>query len=121
VDGLIRLKRCLYDGLRCQLLRYDDAGSENTPGYVSRQGLRVRVPDLLSDAMASRLRALRVTAGALTPPRWLLTDQIRLAPAAAKSGEAPLLFQLEANCISVLDGYVDVDPDFDTARSFGRA
>lgn len=121
VGGLSRLKRCLYDGLRHQLLRYDDSPS-GAPGYVSRQGLRVRVPELLSDPMTSRLRALRVTAGTLRPPRWLLTDQIKLVSVAAgTAGAQPLLFQLKANRVSVLDGYVDADPDFDTARSFGSA
>lgn len=120
-DGVCRVKRCLYDGLRGTLLRYDDAHPAG-PGYVTRQGLRVRVPPLFSDPMAARLRALHVATApaAAWRPRWLLTDQIVLKAAPRKAEDAgdPLLYVATAGLVSVLDGYVAVDPDFGEPREF---
>jgi HrpA-like RNA helicase len=115
--GLARFKRCLYDGLRGRALRYD----EKTATYATSQGVRVRVPDLLTDAMAARLRAIDVADAAPgAKPRWILTDQVTLAPAAARpeEGAPPLLYTVTTNLVSVLDGYVDVDPEFDAPRMF---
>jgi hypothetical protein len=121
-EGVRAFKRCLYDGLRARLLRWDP----QQPGggsYVSLQGVRVRTPGLFSDAMASRLRALHVTRSSAGEqrPRWLLTDHIRLAPAPKMPGDGgpPLLYVADTNLVSVLDGYVDPDPGFTAARSFG--
>jgi hypothetical protein len=121
-DGLIRLKRCLYDGLRGRLLRYEP-DHPSGPGYVTKQGLRVRVPDLLTDATASRLRALGVTRPGdrlAQRPRWILTDQVRLVPAPKTEAtrSPPLLYITEAGLVSVLDGFVAPDPEFDAPRSF---
>ena len=114
-DGVARLKRCLYDGLRARLLRLDPAAA----CYRTRQGLRVKAPDLLADAAASRLRALGV-ARRDARPRWLLTDVVRLAALPPQEGEKapPILYAAAANLVSVLDGYVDVDPELDGPRAF---
>jgi hypothetical protein len=116
--ALIRLKRCLYDGLRHRLLERGPEGE-----YVTRQGLRVRAPPLLADRVAARLRALRVTGGGEWQPRWLLTDQVRLMPAPQRPEEAaaPLLYAAETNLVCVLDGFVDPDPDFDAPRASAAA
>jgi hypothetical protein len=117
-EGLRRFKRCLYDGLRCRLLRRDrDQGA-----FFTAQGLRVAVPPLLAEATALRLRAIRVTA----PPagawqaRWVLTDRVRLTPAPRREGDAadPLLYVAEAGLVSVLDGFVDPDLEFAEPRMF---
>lgn len=122
-DGVVRLKRCLYDGLRGRLLRYAPDHPDG-PGYVTKQGLRVKTPELLTDAMASRLKALGVTRSAQLSdrPRWLLTDQVWLeaAPQAESEKSPPLLYAAATKLVSVLDGYVDVDPEFDGPRGFER-
>ncbi len=114
--GLILFKRSLYDGLRGRLLRYD----EKAASYLTRQGLRVKVPPLLTDALADRLRALLVTRPEEAPrPRWILTDQIRLSPMqkAEEERAPPHMYTVAANLVSILDGYVDPDPDFDGPRT----
>lgn len=121
-EGLRRFKRCLYDGLRGRLLRLDDRGAGG-PGYYTSQGVRVKTPPLLSDAMAARLRALRVTHPAAPPtwrPRWLLTDVVRLRPAEKRPEDKapPLLYAPEAGLVSVLDGFVAPDLDLDGPRLF---
>ena len=117
-EGVRVIKRCLYDGLRCRVLRAAPDGA----AYISAQGLRVRVPELFSDAMVSRIRALHITPGDMSMPRpqWILTDRIRLVPAQKREEDAgpPLLYTAEACLVSVLDGYVDPDPEFGAARTF---
>jgi hypothetical protein len=114
--GLIGFKRCLYDGLRCRLLRREGAK------YLSKQGLHVRTPALLTDAMFDKLRALHVTlaSGPSAKPHWIITDQFRLAPVKAteKEKQAPLLYTVETGLVSVLDGYLSPDPDFDDPVTF---
>ncbi|NBQ15647.1 MAG: hypothetical protein EBU31_13835 [Proteobacteria bacterium] len=115
--ALCRLKRCLFDGLQMNLLRFAPDHPAG-PGYVThhhRPSLRVRCPVLYTDAMADRLADMRV-AGAGDRPRWIVTDQVRLV-AAPKSGAepAPVMYSVEANHVCVLDGYVTFDPDTDRA------
>ena len=118
--GLLNLKRCLFAGLGggAGLLRWDPGEGS----YVSPQGLRVQTPGLFTDAMASRLRALHVTQGPAAPPRpqWLLTDQIRLAQAPKREEDAgpPLLYVAETGLVSVLDGYLEPDADFNAPRQY---
>lgn len=111
--ALCRLKRCLFDGLQMNLLRFmpnHPAG----PGYVTHYHaptLRVRCPMLYTDAMADRLSEMRVSGS--VRPQWVLTDQLRLAPAPRLAADPapPLLYSVEANLVMVLDGYVDFDPE----------
>lgn len=118
-EGVRRFKRCMYDGLREKLLRYDASES----AYVTHQGLRVRAPPLFTDQMAARLRALRVTQDAPTSwrPQWLLTDQVvlKLIPGRPEDAGDPLLYGVHANLVSVMDGFVDIDPEFGDPREFG--
>ena len=120
-EGVCDLKQCLYAGLSTRLLRWDPGHPEG-PAYISPQGLRVRTPGLFTDAMASRLKALHVTQGPAEAlrPRWIITDQIRLMPAPPRSGDTgqPLLYVADTNLVSVLDGYIDPDPNFGSVRAF---
>jgi len=121
-NGIRNFKKCLYDGLRLKCLEYDENHPDG-PGYISAQGLRVKVPILFTDAMASRLKALRVTrddSSVNWKPRWIITDEIRLKVADKRPEEPaqPLLFTAVAGLMSVLDGYVDPDPSFILPREF---
>ncbi len=124
-DGLRRLKRCLYDGLRLRALRWEPDHPDG-PGYVTAQGLRAQAPPLLTDAAAGRLRALGVTGGAAAAaapawrPHWILTDVVRLRPADPRPGDRgmPLLYVAKTGLVSVLDGFVAPDPDFAGPRRF---
>jgi hypothetical protein len=113
--ALQRLKRCLFEGLRMNLLRFAPDHPAG-PGYVTHYhapSLRVRCPPLYTDAMADRLAEARVTARGGARPRWIVTDQLRLAaaPRGPADAAAPLLYSVETNLVCVLDGYLDFDPD----------
>jgi len=118
VDGVRRFKRCMYDGLRMKILKYDPLAS----AYVTSQGVHVRAPPLFSDQMAARLRTLQVTpSGSATwRPQWILTDQVVLKAIAARPEDPgnPLLYSIHTNLVSVLDGFVSVDSDFSDPREF---
>ena len=117
MDGLCKLKRCIYDGLRCKLLTWHP----DKFVYMTEQGLRVRAPSLFSEATASRLKALRITSDSYSwKANWIVTDSIKLTQAYKKDDDAglPLLYTVEANLISVMDGYVYPDIDFTKCRQF---
>lgn len=119
--ALRRFKRCLFDGLMMNLMRYDANGAAG-PGYVQHvqeTPLRTRGPALFTDAMSDHLASLRI-ASVIAPPQWIVTDQIRLGPGRRSPEESspPLLYAAETNLVCVLDGYVDFDPDSLLVREF---
>jgi hypothetical protein len=110
------LKKCLHAALSPRLLTWD----EKRAGYYDRRNTRVKAPGLLSD------RAARTLGTAIAPARWILTDMPRLMPVrsagpvvggAAVSAPAPLLYSVETNLVSVLDGHVVPDGDSFCART----
>jgi hypothetical protein len=122
--ALRRFKRCIFDGLQQNLLRFN-AAARGGPGYLLHlhgdSSPRIKAPQLFTDAMADRLSDFRVTGGgAPARPRWAVTDQVRIvqAPKRAEDAGMPLLYALETNLVSVLDGYVDFDPDSGMPREF---
>lgn len=114
------LKRCLHDGLRARLLTWDDDAGV----YCSPRGVRVRAPALLQGKTTTRLRALGLLAeDAPARARWLVTSELQLKPADAPSGgttQRPLLWNIVAGRVSVLDGYVAVDEDFAAPAWHGK-
>ena len=121
--ALRRFKRCIFDGLQQNLLRFD-AAARGGPGYVLHlhgdSSPRIKAPQLYTDAMADRLADSLVTGGAPARPRWAVTDQVRIVQAPKRTEDAgmPLLYTLESNLVCVLDGYVDFDPDSGMPREF---
>lgn len=113
-DGLTRFKRCIYAGHRARLLRFDPE-KEN---YYTERGVRVRAPGLLAPSLLSRLRAMGAATEELAPPLWVVTDQLRFAPAPKRAQDTgpPLLYTIEAGQISVLDGYFAPDLSLDEPR-----
>ena len=112
-EGVARFKRCIYSGHRARLLRYDPERG----GYYTEQGLRVRAPALLAPKLFSRLRAIGATPEEFAPPRWVVTDQLRLVAAGGEG--APLLYTVETGLVSVLDGYLALDPELGAPRTPG--
>lgn len=120
-EGVRSVKQCLYSGLRNQVLKWTPDHPLGA-SYISAQGLRVQTPKLFTDAMASRLKALHITQGPCDDmrPQWILTDKIRLLPAPKRDEDAgpPLLYVADTNLVSILDGYVTPDMDFNSTRSY---
>ncbi|MDE2099313.1 MAG: DEAD/DEAH box helicase [Patescibacteria group bacterium] len=106
-DRVIALKRCIYEGFRLKLLTYDE--KENV--YVDRLGMRAEVPPILSDLELKKLAALKGSAPG--KPRHIVTNFLELAKAPKDTqGDTPMIYTVKTRMVSVMDGFVDVDPSF---------
>lgn len=116
-EGVKTVKRCIYEGLKHNLLQWNDQYN----CYLSIQGLKVRTPPLFMDHLQQRMRALHVMKNmtSVLTPKWIITDQIRLMPAPKREDDiaAYLVYVADTNLVSVLDGYITPDPDFNSVRS----
>ena len=107
VAAVARVKRCLYDGLRPNLLRYDERANV----YRTRFGQAVEVPPAFTDAELASLLALGVDE--MRKPASIVVDKVVIKLIKQKGGgAAPAMYRLQAGNVSVLDGFVVVDADF---------
>jgi HrpA-like RNA helicase len=109
-DAVRRLKRCIYDGLRQRLLRFD----EERNVYYTVSGVATSIGGILGPKPAQHLVALQRDAHAepWRPPRWIVTDRLVLDQE-RENGVAQLRWRVNVGRLCALDGYVAVDPDFD--------
>lgn len=107
----MRIKRCLYDGLRSNLLKYDEKGNV----YRMRFGLEVEVPAAFTDKEISKLMSIGIEG--IRKPQYILTDkiEIKLGKRSA-TGKTPIMYRLKTALVSVLDGFVNVDADYLSPR-----
>jgi len=96
-DGLaeiVKIKKCIYDGYRYNLLIYDE----------SIRSYRHNYKNFLVDIPSPIVRPYRE---GLTRPRYVVAQDILLW----KSSRVPR-FEFMAKTISILDGYIVVDPNY---------
>jgi HrpA-like RNA helicase len=106
MQTIINIKQCLYEGLKHNLLIYDDA----TNKYKTLQGLQVTIDNsLLSVQLQNKLKEYKVLSNNINP-KYLLTDHFDIVQIQGNQ----IMYEVNANYISILDGYVN--PDF----SFGN-
>ena len=95
-ETIIGLKKCIYGGYMNNILKYENNN------YFTNQKVKVKVLNLEKN----------------TKPKWIITDLIKLVPVKSLNPEkpAPLLYDIEANMISVIDGffYPDINYTFPT-------
>ena len=106
---VVRLKHCIYAGLRPNRLTY----SSRLNTYQTRTGVGVKVPPAYTDIALARLQGLGIDTQ--HKPRRLVTNQVRLRPARGDKrdrGQAPFLYRVVPGMVSVLDGYIDTDEVF---------
>lgn len=100
-DVVVRLKYCIYDGFRNNLLI-------NQGGYYNTLGnLIVNVPTLTENAMSSLAGKYDVPLGKHGPPRFIVFDEL---DAKQKSGEE--IYEIRAMHHSAMSGFVNVDSNF---------
>ena len=98
-----KIKQCLYEGLYNHLLIFD----ESKMHYTSRD-LIVTVPNL-NEGFVYKLKQISPDVK-FKYPKYLVTDWIKLMPPPAKKDQpVPLIYSIETNMISVMDGFVDID------------
>lgn len=117
-EGVRAFKRCIYDGLYMKILKYN----KKTSTYVTPQGMHVRTPNIFSDAMISRLNAMNATRSHnldMLKPKFICTDTYKLNQMQGTNpdGSPMFLYTVDANLISVMDGYVTPDTTLMNVRT----
>lgn len=97
MNMLVKLKYCIYDGYKLNMATW----SESHNSYVTRQGLKLKTPALLSTTEQSIAEAKSHGVELGVKPRYILYDTIAL-----KSDRKTQLFVAHVTRISVLDSYV---------------
>jgi hypothetical protein len=104
---VMKLKRSMYDGLRANLLKYDEKNNV----YRTRFGLEVEVPPAFTDKEISKLLAIGVEG--MRKPTYILTDRVNVKLGKKQaSGKTPIMYKLKTTMVSVLDGFISVDTEF---------
>jgi HrpA-like RNA helicase len=111
VTRIQSIKQCIFDGMRRMLLRYDSAEA----CYISRYDLKVKM-NSYTEKMIKKMKSAGFP-NEVYIPKWCLTDKLSLVVPRSKSDVTPLIYVIEANLISVLDGYVFPDVEFNTPVS----
>ena len=89
MDFVKRIKHCIYDGYRCNILTYGPGG------YTSAAGVVVAPPKLLA----------RLPLQIAAPPRQLVYRSLDLKLDKMK-------YKIVANVLCMMDGFVATDPHF---------
>ena len=100
------IKHCLYSGFKSNLLRLNKEGTH----YLTSQGINVSIPSSFKHSDISKI----IECGVLTEehiPRWIITNEFSLKQVTYKKIKL-LKWELTTNSVSVLDGFVNVIPDF---------
>ena len=106
------IKKCFYEGLRHNLLEYQPDNPLGA-GYYTLHNMKVKSPDFFLDSMSIKLKALKITE-IKYKPKWIITDRFVIVPnkMTKKDAKPPLLYSLETNFVSVIDGFYNPDFDF---------
>jgi len=104
MPAIINIKRCLYEGLKHNLITYNN--EEKT--YKTLHGLSIDIENsILSSQLQNKLRSLKVLSGEIQP-KYIITDHLNLSI----KGDDTIMYVINTNYISILDGYVYPDTSF---------
>lgn len=104
IPAIINIKRCLYEGLKHNLITYNN--EEKT--YKTLHGLSIDIENsILSSQLQNKLRSLKVLSGEIQP-KYIITDHLNLSI----KGDDTIMYVINTNYISILDGYVYPDTSF---------
>lgn len=103
IESVSVLKRCIYDGYRGNLLLWN----EQEGAYITRLGLKV----VVKSPLVSKLTYQKIGAAfEQDRPRMLLYSNLVM-----KQNNKTGRFEAEAAAISVMDGFVKIDPVFESS------
>jgi HrpA-like RNA helicase len=101
MNTVINIKRCLYEGLKHNLLEYDK--EYNT--YKSLHGLSINIDNsILSYKLQNKLKSLNLISDNIYP-KYIITDKFILS---LKNSDT-IMYDITTNYISILDGYIYPD------------
>jgi len=105
MNTIINIKKCLYEGLRYNLLTYDNINM----CYKSLNGLTVSIESVLLDVGLQNQMISNHVITKLIRPKYIITDKYIIGK---KKKEYDLIYSITSNYISILDGYVNPDLTF---------
>lgn len=104
ISTIINIKQCLYEGLKYNLITYDDKYKT----YKTLQGLSVDIQNsILSTQLQNKLKSLKILSNDIQP-KYIITDHLNLSI----KGDNTIMYTVSANYVSILDGYVYPDITF---------
>jgi len=105
MNAIVRLKYCIYEGYRLNMI----TGGDN--GYTTRQGLVVSEPTLYT---AAEIKKYGTSLPKISARRYLYAKIKMVAPRPRKVGSVELIgaYTVMAEILSAMDGYVAVDTEF---------
>jgi hypothetical protein len=99
IDSVIKLKKCIYEGYKNNLLIWSDENNS----YMTSTGLKV----IVSSKLVSQLNYQKTGAAFdQDRPRFIVCKELLCRQ--DRAGQ----FATEASLISIMDGFVHVDADF---------
>lgn len=104
INMVTRVKYCIYDGYRLSILMLSPDNSH----YISRFGLRVKVPKLYEDreSSAARKSAVKPSDGIARPRRFLYSGLT------IKYSKSSKKYETKPTATSLMDGFVNLDDEF---------
>lgn len=96
VDYIARLKHCIYDGYKSNLLVFD--GKE----YTTCNGLAVKKPNIVGEDNSKGKKAPQLM------PKFIIYEKLGLKESRKVEG----IYEVKGATFSVMDGFVSVDPSF---------
>jgi hypothetical protein len=96
MDAVVRIKHCIYDGFRENLLV--DGGD----CYITKTGLKVKTPPLY------QIKSPDQSPMALLRPKYILTDELDVK----LNMKTMVEYNVKCKKVSVMDGFVAVDAKF---------
>ena len=101
IQTVIKIKKCLYEGLKHNLLEYDNT----LKTYKTIHNIPITITNsILSTQLQNKLKTMGIISEDIIP-KFILTNHINLS---AKRGDF-IMYEIKANFISILDGYVYPD------------
>jgi HrpA-like RNA helicase len=98
------VKHCIFDGLKLNLLRYDQAANK----YRTRHGIEVGVPNRLRDDIIRKTKGIGIPF--VHKPDVIVSNKLDLQMVVGS--DAKQLYTLRVDRVSVMSGFVDIDLDF---------
>lgn len=103
IENIINIKKCLYEGLKCNMIIYD----EEKKIYTSRN-IQVNVnSNILNKQLQNKLISMDVLNNVIIP-KYIITDKLIIS----SDNSNKLMYSINSNFVSILDGYIYIDKTF---------
>lgn len=103
IDGVTKLKYCIYEGYRCNMAIYDITKNK----YHTIQDIPLKTPEIFEQNELKIAEQKKYDITEFTKPKYILYDSIVM-----KLNPKTQLYVAKAQRVSMMDGFVKIDLDF---------